>query len=47
MAENTFTKASITLEAAQRMIAGAEANAREMGLPMCMAIVVSEGTLIA
>lgn len=47
MAENTFTKASITLEAAQRMIAGAEAKAREMGHPMCIAIVDSDGTLKA
>ena len=47
MAENTFTRASITLEAAQRMIAGAEAKAREMGHPMCIAIVDSDGTLKA
>lgn len=47
MAENTFTKASITLEAAQRMIAGAEAKAREMGRPMCIAVVDSDGTLKA
>ncbi len=47
MAENTFTKASITLEAAQRMIAAAEAKAREMGHPMCIAIVDSDGTLKA
>lgn len=47
MAENTFTKASITIEAAQRMIAGAEAKAREMGHPMCIAIVDSDGTLKA
>ena len=47
MAENTFTKASITLEAAQRMIAGAEAKATEMGRPMCIAIVDSDGTLKA
>lgn len=47
MAENTFTKASITLEAAQRMIAGAEAKAREMGHPMVIAIVDSDGTLKA
>ena len=31
MAENTFQKASITSEAAQRMIVAAEAKAREMG----------------
>ncbi len=47
MAENTFTKASITLEAAQRMIAAAEAKAREMGRPMVIAIVDSDGTLKA
>ncbi|MGH2498339.1 MAG: GlcG/HbpS family heme-binding protein [Ktedonobacteraceae bacterium] len=47
MAENTFTKASITIEAAQRMIAAAEAKAREMGHPMCIAIVDSDGTLKA
>ena len=47
MAENTFTKASITIEAAQRMIAAAEAKAREMGRPMVIAIVDSDGTLKA
>lgn len=47
MTENTFTKASITIEAAQRMIAAAEAKAREMGHPMCIAIVDSDGTLKA
>ena len=33
MAENTFQKASITVEAAQRIIAAAEAKAKEMGRP--------------
>jgi uncharacterized protein GlcG (DUF336 family) len=47
MAENTFAKASITIEAAQRMIAAAEAKAREMGRPMCIAIVDGDGTLKA
>ncbi|GAC1349606.1 MAG: heme-binding protein [Ktedonobacteraceae bacterium] len=47
MAENTFAKASITIEAAQRMIAAAEAKAREMGKPMCIAIVDGDGTLKA
>ena len=47
MAENTFAKASITIEAAQRMIAAAEAKAREMGHPMCIAIVDGDGTLKA
>ena len=47
MAENTFQKATITIEAAQRLIAGAEAKAREMGKPMCIAICDSDGTLKA
>lgn len=47
MAENTFAKASITIEAAQRMIAAAEAKARAMGRPMCIAIVDGDGTLKA
>lgn len=47
MAENTFAKASITIEAAQRMIAAAEAKAREMGRPMCTSIVDGDGTLKA
>jgi uncharacterized protein GlcG (DUF336 family) len=47
MAENTFAKASITIEAAQRMIAAAEAKAHEMGRPMCIAIVDGDGTLKA
>jgi uncharacterized protein GlcG (DUF336 family) len=47
MAENTFAKASITIEAAQRMIAAAEAKAREMGRPMCIAVVDGDGTLKA
>jgi hypothetical protein len=34
MAENTFQKSIITIEAAQRMIAAAEAKAREMGRPI-------------
>ena len=33
MAENTFLKASITAEAAQRIIAAAEVKALEMGRP--------------
>ena len=33
MAENTFQKASITAEAAQRIIAAAEVKALEMGRP--------------
>jgi uncharacterized protein GlcG (DUF336 family) len=47
MAENTYQKASITLEAAQRMIAGAEAKAREMGLRMVIAVCDEDGTLKA
>lgn len=47
MAENTFQKATITIEAAQRLIAGAEAKAREMSKPMCIAICDSDGTLKA
>jgi uncharacterized protein GlcG (DUF336 family) len=47
MAENTFAKASITIEAAQRMVAAAEAKARAMGRPMCIAIVDGDGTLKA
>jgi uncharacterized protein GlcG (DUF336 family) len=47
MAENTFQKATITIEAAQRLIAAAEAKARAMGKPMCIAICDSDGTLKA
>jgi len=47
MAENTFQKSSITIEAAQRLIAAAEAKSREMGLRMCIAVCDSDGTLKA
>ncbi len=47
MAENTFQKASITIEAARRLIAAAEAKSREMGLNMCIAVCDSDGTLKA
>ena len=47
MAENTFAKASISLEAAQRAIAAAEAKAREMGRPMCIAVCDGDGSLKA
>jgi len=47
MAENTFQKASITAETAQRMIAAAEVKAIEMGIPMCIAVVDGDGTLKA
>src|ERR1700738_5385294 len=47
MAENTFRQSTITTEAAQRLIAAAEAKAREMGKPMCISICGAEGTLKA
>jgi uncharacterized protein GlcG (DUF336 family) len=47
MADNTFQKASITAEAAQRMIAAAELKAIEMGRPMVIAVVDGDGTLKA
>ncbi len=47
MAENTFQKASITAAAAHRLIAAAEKKATEMGKPMCITIVDSEGNLKA
>ncbi len=47
MAENTFQKSTITSEAAQRLIAAAEAKAREMNIPMSIAVVDSDGTLKA
>ena len=47
MANNTFQKSSITLAAAQRMIAAAEAKAREMKIPMVIAVCDSDGTLKA
>lgn len=47
MTNNTFQKASITTEAAQRLIAAAEAKAREMSKPMCIAIVDGDGNLKA
>lgn len=47
MAENTFQKASITVETAHRLIAAAEAKAKEIGKPMCIAIVDGDGTLKA
>lgn len=47
MAENTFQKPSITTEAARRLIAAAEARAREMGKPMCIAVCDGDGTLKA
>ena len=47
MATNTFQKASINAEAAQRLIEAAEAKAQAMGKPMCIAVVDSDGTLKA
>jgi uncharacterized protein GlcG (DUF336 family) len=47
MAENTFQKSSITIQAAERIIQAAEARAQEMGKPMCIAICDEDGTLKA
>jgi uncharacterized protein GlcG (DUF336 family) len=47
MSDQTFQKASITLAAAARIVAAAEAKAREMKIPMCIAVVDSDGTLKA
>lgn len=47
MASNTFQKSTITIEAAQRMIAAAEVKAVEMKVPMCIAVCDSDGTLKA
>jgi uncharacterized protein GlcG (DUF336 family) len=47
MAENTFQKSSITLEAAERLIRAAEAKSLEMGKAMCIAVCDEDGTLKA
>jgi uncharacterized protein GlcG (DUF336 family) len=47
MTQTIFQKASITLEAAQRMVAAAEVKAREMGIPMAIAVTDESGTLKA
>lgn len=47
MAENTFQKSSITIEAAERIVKAAEAKAKEMGKPMCIAVCDEDGTLKA
>ena len=47
MADNTFQKSSITLEAAERLIAAAEKKSLEMGKAMCIAVVDEDGTLKA
>ena len=44
---DTFPKASISTEAAHRMIAAAEAKASEMGTPMVIAVVDDGGVLKA
>ena len=43
----TFTKASITTEAAHRIIAAAEAKATEISTPMCIAVCDDGGHLKA
>lgn len=43
----TFEKASISTEAAHRMISAAEARATEMGVPMVIAVVDDNGVLKA
>lgn len=47
MAENTFAKASITIEAAERIIDAAQKKAQEMGVPMVIAVCDENGTLKA
>ena len=47
MANNTFQKASITSEAAERLIAAAEAKSREMGKAMVIAVCDEDGVLKA
>jgi uncharacterized protein GlcG (DUF336 family) len=47
MAQNSFQKSSITVEAAQRLVLAAEAKARAMGKPMVIAVVDGDGTLKA
>ncbi len=43
----SFSKTSITLEAAQQAIAAAAAKAEEIGVPMAIAVVDPDGTLKA
>ncbi|MFL5663258.1 MAG: GlcG/HbpS family heme-binding protein [Ktedonobacteraceae bacterium] len=47
MADNTFQKSSITMEAAERIIKAAETKAQEMGKPMCIAVCDEDGVLKA
>jgi uncharacterized protein GlcG (DUF336 family) len=44
---DTFQKASISTEVAHRMIAAAEAKAKEMGIPFVIAVVDESGVLKA
>ncbi|MCC7365959.1 MAG: heme-binding protein [Dehalococcoidia bacterium] len=44
---NSVSKPSITIEAAQKAIAAAEVKAREIGVPMCIAICDESGVLKA
>ncbi len=47
MANSTFQKSSITIEAAQRLVDAAAAKASEMGIPMSIAICDEDGILKA
>ena len=43
----TFGKSSITIESAHRLVEAAEAKARDMGVPMCIAVCDESGILKA
>ncbi|WP_334162542.1 GlcG/HbpS family heme-binding protein [Phenylobacterium sp.] len=47
MGAKTLTKASITAEAAEQLLRAAEAKAREIGVPMVIAVVDESGILKA
>ena len=47
MAENTFQKSSVTIEAAERLVKAAETKAQEMGKPMSIAVCDEDGVLKA
>ncbi|HEY4385997.1 MAG TPA: heme-binding protein, partial [Ktedonobacteraceae bacterium] len=47
MAADSYQKSSITAQAAQKMIEAAEAKAKEIGVPMCIAVVDDAGHLKA
>ncbi|HVI33910.1 GlcG/HbpS family heme-binding protein [Phenylobacterium sp.] len=47
MAAKTLTKTSITAEAAEQLLRAGEAKAREMGIPMVLAVVDESGVLKA